>query len=223
MAQINPQMAARLDQLAALTKAKRFLAREFLVWLWHRADSNEEPLEFVCPTNGQKRRARYWVDDRLTLEAESGRVHVHQMRGGAPAQTPEAAAGILAGKTIRDMRVGFHVEGLGEFSCTLSSKDLSPRGVQFPQQADAKDVTLQTAALAEPVGLRLDLMTTFLAMMDALFAGFMLERMEDSWTQQLTVMRQWAEKRYEQARRDVERDAFRQDVPASDGVGKPLH
>ncbi len=223
MTQINPQMAARLDQMAALTKAKRFLAGEFLVWVWHRADAGDDPLEYTCPTNRQKRRARFWVDDRLTLEADSGRVHVHQMRGGAPAQTPEAAAGILAGKKIRDMRVGFDVDGLGEFSCTLSSKDLSPRGVQFPQQADTKDVTLQTAALAEPVGLRLDLMTTFLAMMDGLFAMFMQERMENSWAQQLIVMREWAEKRYEQARRDVERDAFRQEVPAENGVGKPLH
>jgi hypothetical protein len=208
MTQINPQMAARLDQMAALTKAKRFLAGEFLVWLWHRADAVDDPVEYICPTNSQKRRARCWVDDRLTLEAQSGRVHVHQMRGGAPAQTPEAAAGILAGKTIRDMRVGFDVEGLGEFSCTLSSKDLSPRGIQFPQQADAKDVTLQTAALAEPVGLRLDLMTTFLALMDGLFGEFMQQRMADAWTGQLKQMRQWAEKRYEQARIDVERDSL---------------
>ncbi len=208
MTQINPQMAARLDQMAALTKAKRFLAGEFLVWLWHRTDAVDDPVEYACPTNGQKRRARCWVDDRLTLEAQSGRVHVHQMRGGAPAQTPEAAAGILAGKTIRDMRVGFDVEGLGEFSCTLSSKDLSPRGIQFPQQADAKDVALQTAALAEPVGLRLDLMTTFLALMDTLFAEFMRQRMADSWAGQLKDMRQWAEKRYEQARLDVERDSL---------------
>lgn len=208
MTQINPQMAARLDQMAALSKAKRFLAGEFLVWLWHRADAVDEPVEYICPTNSQKRRVRCWVDDRLTLEAQSGRVHVHQMRGGAPAQTPEAAAGILAGKTIRDMRVGFDVEGLGEFSCTLSSKDLSPRGIQFPQQADAKDVTLQTAALAEPVGLRMDLMTTFLALMDGLFAEFMQQRMAESWTGHLKVMREWAEKRYEQARIDVERDSL---------------
>ena len=85
---------------------------------------------------------------------------------------------------------------------------MSPRGIQFPQQADAKDVALQTAALAEPVGLRLDLMTTFLALMDTLFAEFMRQRMADSWAGQLKDMRQWAEKRYEQARLDVERDSL---------------
>lgn len=221
MAQINPQMAARLDQIGALAKAKRFLAREFLIWLWHQAEQSEPPSAFSCSITGQKRNFRFWIDDRLTLEATSGRVHLHQMRGGAPAQTPEAAAAILSGQTIRDLRIGFDVIGVGEFACTLSSKDLNPRSIQFPSSQDSGDVALQTAAHAEPVGLRLDFMSTFIAMMDSLFAGFMQQRMEDSWSDQLVAMRQAAEKRYEQARKDVEREALQQSDVQS--VEKSLH
>jgi hypothetical protein len=212
-------MAARLDQLGALAKAKRFLAREFLVWIWHQAENDDAPASFACPLTGQQRKFRFWIDDRLTLEATSGRVHLHQMRGGAPAQTPEAAAGILSGQTIRDLRIGFDVNGLGEFACTLSARDLSPRSVQLPVQADAGDVAMQTSGNAEPVGLRLDLTATFLAMMDALFAGFMQQRMEDSWPGQVAVMRQAAEQRYEKARKDVEREALQQDGVTASGDG----
>lgn len=208
---MNPQIASRLDQVAALAKAKRFLGREYLVWLWHRAESSNDLYEYLCPLSGSNRKVRIWVDDRLTLEAESGRVHLHQMRGGAPAQTPEAAAGVLSGKFIRDLRAGFAVEGLGDFSCLLNSKDLRPTAIQLPGQGDEADVALKTEALAEPVAARLDLLNSFLGMMDSMFAAFMQERLLDSWSSRLLEMREWAEKRYEEARRDVEREAFQHD------------
>lgn len=157
-----------LEKLSSLSQSKMFLGREFLTWLWFQAESKAD--RFKLP-GGEK--GHYWVDDRVVLESPQSKAHVNSLRGGIPSESAEAAAALETGKTVREMKIGWDIAGVGAFSAVLRASDLSPHALKLPSAVvgDA-DSELQN---------RVRLMRLALDVIDTLYATFLAERIADGW------------------------------------------
>jgi hypothetical protein len=182
-----------VDHLATISKAKGFLGREFLTWLWYTAETSREAMRLTAA--GQAYEFDLWIDDKVVLESGGGVAQQHAMKGGDPSQSREASAALATGKTVRELKIGLNDKGLGEFTASLNADDLSPRGLKLPNPESG------TAPSDElPLATRLRRMDTFLALLDGLFARFLEERTSDAWEKDgLTAIRAWIKKRQKQA------------------------
>lgn len=184
-----------VDHLATISKAKGFLGREFLTWLWYTAESTRESL--TLKALGRTFELDLWIDDRVVLESGGGVAQQNAMKGGDPSQSREAAAALATGKTVRELKVGLNVKGLGEFTSVLHADDLTPRGLRLP--APNQDGT-PAAADELPIATRLRHMEVFLAILDGLFARFLEVRTAEDWEKTgLPEIRAWIKKRQKQA------------------------
>ena len=184
-----------VDQLTTITKAKGFLGREFLTWLWYTAETTTEKLQAVGREAGEELSFDLWVDDRIVLDGNSGMAHQHVMKGGDPSRSREAEAALATGKTVREMKIGLNVKGVGEFTAVLNSEDLNPRSLRLPSPESGEGVAKPSDM---PIVTRLKYMDTFLAVLDGLFARFLALRVDEDWEQTgLAEMRAWIKKKQE--------------------------
>jgi recombination associated protein RdgC len=187
--------AEYIEQLTSLTKAKAFLGREFLTWLWFTAETTRDLL--VLQVDGQSLEVDLWVDDRLVLEGTAAMSHRNVMKGGNPSHSREAAASLTTGKTVREMKLGLRIKDAGEYTAVLSCDDLNPRSLKLPapETVDGTEGGAQ-AARALPLAERLQATTMFAGVLDALFACFLAQRVGTAWeTSVLSDMREWIRQR----------------------------
>lgn len=188
---------AHVEQLTTLSKAKGFLGREFLTWLWYVAETQKETLSLEPLDKEGEIEVDLWVDDRIVLEAATGQSHQNVMKGGDPSASREAEAALSTGKTVREMKLGMNVKGAGEFTAILNCDDLNPRGLKLPQR-DKEDGAAPSEDL--PVIQRLRHLEIYLSALDSLFARFLSVRTEDGWEKGgLADMRAWIKKRQSKA------------------------
>lgn len=182
-----------LEQLNTLTKAKAFLGREFLTWLWYTAESGKERVKVTAPGSRASFELDLWVDDRIVLDGASADSHQHVMKGGDPSHSREAAASLSGGKTVRELKLGLNVKNIGEFSAILHCDELNPRSLKLPAPGSGEG---QASAADVPLVHRLRAMETFLAALDGLFARFLSVRVGDNWERDgLSEMREWVKAR----------------------------
>lgn len=187
--------SGHIEQLTNLAKAKAFLGREFLTWLWYTAETTRERLVLSIPGGKKDLEVNLWVDDRLVLEGTASMTHSNVMKGGDPSHSREAAASLATGKTVREMKLGLSVKGGGEFSANLSCDDLNPRGLKLPVP-DRADGDSERGAAVMPLGERLRATESFLTVLDGLFLHFLDQRVDPTWdTTALVAMREWIKKR----------------------------
>ena len=181
-----------VEQLVTLARAKGFLAREFLTWVWYQCERNAESLRAQNPFGKGHLAATMWIDDKLILESTSGEVHETIMKGGKPSVCYEASMGLASGKSVKELKFGLTVEGIGDFTAVLNGDDLCPRGLKLPDLMDQGDNDLKTKKLGAPLVTRLQLVRVFTCYLDGLFAKFVDERMAEDWQANgLTQMRTW--------------------------------
>ena len=108
----------RVENLSTSLETHRYLAREFLTWLWYLIETEEAPYRF------NKVRQEFetadsdlelWIDDRIVLENPSSKAHENVIRGGNPSESIEASAALLSGKTVKEMKLGLRLSDIGEF------------------------------------------------------------------------------------------------------------
>jgi hypothetical protein len=174
--EISMSHTEKLNQVA---KTKSFLGREFLTWLWCFVDLKSED-SISVNVKGQKRpiTVSLWIDDKIVLDSNSGIGHRHVMRGGDPAQSPEASIALATGKTVRELKLGMNIIGVGDFSTNLNSSDLNPRSIQLPGDDNLGEAE-ENAFL--PAQQRIKQISLLLAVIDELFARFVNERISDNW------------------------------------------
>ena len=196
MSQVSTVMSECVDNFNALTKAKAFLGREFLTWLWARTEASENTIE-ISNSLGEKVTCRLWVDDRVVLESNRGSNQSSVLKGGDPGHSPEAAAALQAGKSVRELKLGLHAEGEGDFTAILASDGLSqdalaPRSLQLPVPEEN-----QTEA---PLPRRIRQVGIYLTAVDTLFAEFIAERIGSGWsTKGLRDLQKWMQKKRPEA------------------------
>ncbi len=182
-------LADQSENLSSMARAKPFLGREFLTWLWHKIESGTENIS-VRTERGDSWSLGMWIDDRIVLESALGTGHINTMKGGDPSRSPEAAVSLLSGKSVRELKIGLQIETLGEFSCVLSCEDLAPRGLHLPKPE------MEDEGLDQKLERRLTLTCTFLEVLNGLFAMFLDERMSDNWDRvHVTVIKDWIQSR----------------------------
>ncbi len=187
--------SGHIEQFSHLAKAKAFLGREFLTWLWYTAETTPERIVLKVPGGPKQLEVNLWVDDRLVLEGTASMTHSNVMKGGDPSHSREAAASLATGKTVREMKLGVSVKGGGEFSAILSCDDLNPRGLKLPVPERA-DGDSEKAAPVMPLGERLRATESFLTVLDGLFLLFLEQRVDPTWeSSALLAMREWIKKR----------------------------
>ena len=194
MTNFNKIPASQLEQLTSIPKAKAFLGREFLTWLWFLADTKSGELDVQDRTTGKKKRFDLWIDDRLVLESGRGLYHENVLKGGDPSHSQEAGAGLATGKTVRELKLGVHIKGVGDFTAMLGEGDLNPRSLKLPTRET--DDGEGSAEPNLPIVTRLKQTELFLAVVDKLFSMFMDQRLADVWeTEHLPQIRNWVKKR----------------------------
>lgn len=156
-----------------MMQAKSFLAGDFLLWIWYFAESKENPVELEMPQRGGKVLVKIWVEDRLVLESLDSKAHSHTLKGGEPSRSSEAESALRSGKSVKELRIGLHIDPYGDFLVLLNSKDLSPRSVTLP----GKDSEGSRLSLAY----RLQMTDILIEALDALFALFLTKRTEEEW------------------------------------------
>ncbi len=190
-----------VETLNAMVRAKGFLGREFLTWLWYLAESQKEP--HVAPAkDGPDVEFDLWIGDRVVLEASTGLALEHVIKGGDPSQSQEAYTALTNGKSVRELKLGLTITGYGDYTATLHCDDLNPRSLKLPQPDD--DTAPEGAARDLPIVLRLKQTDAFLAALDGLFAKFLHSRTADGWEDgELKDIRGWIKRRQKAAESDT--------------------
>lgn len=196
---MTPIHSAKIEELSSLltmSKAKGFLGREFLTWLWFQselADSLHLDLK-----DGGTAICRIWIDDRVVLESSAAKAHIYSLRGGEPSQSIETAAALQSGKMAKQLKIGIDIDDMGEFTAVLNAQDLTPRSLSLPVLAnqDASQGTPADTAASEPLALRLQQTELFLNVLDALFSLFLDERTDAKWEDEgVEKIRTWIKTR----------------------------
>jgi len=166
--------------LNRLSDSKGFMGREFLTWLWYLAETNTDRIILQDPWEDRKLEVDLWVEDRLVLEnATSATMQESVLKGGDPSQSEEAAAALRTGKTVKEIKIGLNILGVGEFTANLNCADLAPRSLKLPEPENNQE---NSADIDETKTTQRMIFTdTFLSALDSLFAMYMKDRVDDDW------------------------------------------
>ncbi len=193
MASKDELQLEQLKQWNDITQAKGFLAADFLLWLWYYIESDQNPSRFQLPNDPQEYLVKLWIEDRLVLESDDAKAHVHTLKGGEPSRSIEAESALQTGKGVKEVKLGLHIDPYGDFFCMMSAKDLAPKGITIPAPAIAGDGgSLQRPSLAY----RLKMTEILTETLDVVFRRFMEARIaEDWWNKTWPAIQTWIDQR----------------------------
>jgi hypothetical protein len=156
---------------------KDFIGNEFLLWLWHEAESNDG---VVTTSAGD---VSVMFDRWLDLDCAYGQSGRDSLRATGPSRMPEARDGLRTGKVPR--RAGLVLEASGRmFRLTLNAETLAMSGVKLPdvENADTPRVAFEErAGMIREVG----------DLIDRLIAAFLQVRGSSSWEGHTGQVRRW--------------------------------
>lgn len=180
-----------IEQSRALARSKAFLGREFLLWLWKKIDDNRGEISL----SDQRLKARLWLDDRLVL------THFHtdqsslSIKGSDPTRSLEAAVGLQSGKSVKELKFGAEINGVGPITFVLgydpnAHTNLTPKSLKIPPTVVEDHDELQL------VEARLGAIENTIALIDVLFSEFIDERSASDWTStKLQNLQRWVKNR----------------------------
>ncbi len=189
MTQAAQQEPSIEEALEDLRNSKSFIPSEFLTWFWFQAETRR-----ILTLPGGKGspgiKVQIWVDDRITLESQITQGVESVMRGGDPSQTYEAAMALLGCKTVKEIRAGFLLEDIGEFTAIISKDDLNLKQISLPDDKTNEENKAPRDAL--PVEIRLQKISLLHEVYDQIFSLFLTDRISKDW-EALTVkeISQW--------------------------------
>jgi hypothetical protein len=193
MASKDELQLEQLKQWNDITQAKGFLAADFLLWLWYYIESDQNPSRFRLPGDPQEYLVKLWIEDRLVLESDDAKAHVHTLKGGEPSRSLEAESALQTGKGVKELKLGLHIDPYGDFFCLISAKDLAPRSINIPSPSVTGDGgSQQRPSLAY----RLKMTEVLTETLDMVFRLFMEARIaEDWWDKTWPGIQTWIDQR----------------------------
>ena len=196
-------------QLVDRIEKRRFVGREFLLWVWFESELFEGTLQ-------TKEHGSFglWVEKTIALS--SAKTEATRIRGLQPASAREAKESLRRGKMPE--AAGFHlVQGDRESTFTLRAEQLGIAGLRLPavlggeEEAPAEplltgprrpprrkreDVARQEARESdkahEAFYERMQLTRDFEGVLEALYRDFLGLRLGKRWDEVMVVMRAWA-------------------------------
>ncbi len=157
---------------------KDFLGNEFLLWLWHEAESRTGAI--ATESAGE---VTVYFDRSLDLDCAYGQTGRDSLRGDGPARMPEAKDGLRTGKVPRKAGLIFDALGM-QSSLTLAGEALAVAGLKLP---DVEKVDSPRVVFEERVGMLREVCKT----VDALFDTFLKVRASAAWEGYTTGVRRW--------------------------------
>jgi hypothetical protein len=157
---------------------KDFLGNEFLLWLWHEADSRTGSI--ATESAGE---VTVYIDRSLDLDCSYGQTGRDSLRGEGPARMPEAKDGLRTGKVPR--KAGLIVDANGiQSTFSLGGEALAVGSLKLP---DVEDADSPRVVFEERVGMLREVSKTI----DALFDAFLKTRASSAWEGYTTGVRRW--------------------------------
>jgi len=196
-------------QLVDRIEKRRFVGREFLLWVWFESEVFEGTLE----TN-EHGSFGLWIEKTIVLSA--GKAEATRIRGSQPAAAREAKESLRRGKMPE--AAGFHlVQEERESSFTLKAEQLGIAGLRLPTvlggaeeeiavpllsgprrpppRRKREDVARQEARESdeehEAFYERMQMTRDFEAVIEALYRDFLTVRLSDRWGGVVEAMRRW--------------------------------
>jgi hypothetical protein len=152
---------------------KDFLGNEFLLWLWHEAESNAGSVGDVAVL----------IDRSLEMDCSYGQSGRAALRSTGPTHMPEARDALRTGKVPR--KAGLILESNGmQFSLTFNPENFTIASARLPEVEDADSPRV---VFEQRIGLLADLSKTI----DLLFEDFLTLRASSSWEGRTSEMRRW--------------------------------
>jgi hypothetical protein len=215
-------------QLVDRIEKRRFVGREFLLWLWFESELFEGTLH--TETHGS---FGFWIERQIVL---SNGKEATRIKGTQPAAGREAKESLRRGKLPES--AGFHiVAGSEESSFTLKAEQLGISGLRLPavlgeaeQDAPAplldgppklvkrkredrgRQEARQSDEAHESFYERMNLTRDLEARLEALYRDFLAHRLGHEWPAIVRTMRAWT------AGEEVDTEAYKKE---RDGAAKP--
>ncbi len=165
-----------------LIQQKAFLGREFMTWLWFRAERDgmvqgrpQEPavgIELLGP---------------VLLDAQYGDARVSTLKGESPATSPEARTALLEGKKLRRARMRMEREGV-EWVLTVDGETFAVSGLGVPNPG--------RMPFADSLAIRASMLFDLERTLGGLFDEFVRLRLDAAqWTVELDAIHDWVRKK----------------------------
>ena len=165
-------------ELVDLVEGRRFLGREFVVWLWFESEMQETNLR---PTGVDP--VSMWLEAQITLVLEK---EESRLKGAIPASSPEAKEALRQGKLPKEAKMRL-IRGEREYAWTLKAESLALSGLKLPTQLKKQDEKHEV--FYERMMLLEDLEET----LSALYVDFVHLRLSDAWEEDVVPrMKSWA-------------------------------
>ncbi|CAA9423625.1 MAG: hypothetical protein AVDCRST_MAG64-3030 [uncultured Phycisphaerae bacterium] len=157
---------------------KDFLGNEFLLWLWHEADSRTGII-----ATAEAGDVTIYIDRSLDLDCAYGQTGRDTLKGDGPSRMPEARDALRSGKLPR--KAGMIIDaGRQQYTFTLNPEQMSLGSAKLPEVEDAEG----PRALFEE---RVTLLRDLCGAIDGLFDAFLKVRGSSAWEGHVNGMRRW--------------------------------
>jgi len=160
-----------------LIQQKAFVGKEFLTWLWFRAETDPQ---FEL---GGKRNCEIAMLDPIELDAHYGDARSTTLKGQSPATSPEAATALRHGKKLLRTRLKLSSDGL-DWIAAINGETFDISGLNLPRPG--------RLPFEEGLRLRMEFLSDFDSMLSDLFNIFLEQRLDEKlWKNELEKIQGW--------------------------------
>ncbi len=164
-----------------LIQQKSFLGREFLTWLWFRAERDGR-----IELHGGKPVA-VEILGPILLDAQYGDARASTLKGESPATSPEAQTSLIEGKKLRRTRLKLERDGV-EWVLTLDGETFNFTGLAIPNPGRMPFEDLLT--------MRAEMMFEFERTLEALYEEFLHLRLDAKhWPKEIKAIHAWVKEK----------------------------
>lgn len=160
-----------------LVENTEFLGPEFILWVWWMHDRNDGRVEV-----GDE-----WVelllDEQIMLEGTLDAAESTRLKGGSPADSPEAHKALQMGKHVTRVKMTLN-KGERQWKFMFDTRKFATSGVKIPAElrADGSDESfIERMALLEELD----------ATLHAVFRSFLATRLAPAWAAQHSDLKAW--------------------------------
>lgn len=160
-----------------LIQQKAFIGKEFLTWLWFRAERDGK-LDVL-----KQKPIQVEMMGPIMLEAAYGDARSSTLKGDSPATAPEAGTALLEGKKLRKTKLKLTRDS-AEWMLALDGETFHFSGLNIPSPGKMP--------FEDAMALRMEMLLEFEQVLAGLFETFMTLRMDKKeWEPELREIQTW--------------------------------
>ncbi len=186
---------ANSDSVAALIAENRWIGEDFQLWLLYRSLNGEGDFRISLPgrfSGGEPFSA--WIDERILLQGGSDDGGVQKVSvSGSQDSYSEAITSLRGGKTIKSSTICLE-KGEDIWKLTLRGDTFDFASFKAPAIRIERDDSVDAGREREAAFYeRMLVVEQGLQLFDSLFAAFLQERVNDSWSERASCIHKWLE------------------------------